>query len=150
MKNEGESELCDAPLSSSANEGSFVAQWRHVFKIIGSIPFAFLGVGMYRAWLATFFRYEAFPTIGFADYAVFEGAIAVVSFALAFSARRIVPLWSNRTATRISDVVAAFEHIFGEEFGRILDALAFLDPVVRGGHLAAGEGSRSAAHAELL
>lgn len=99
MKNEGESELCDAPLSSSANEGSFVAQWRHVFKIIGSIPFAFLGVGMYRAWLATFFRYEAFPTIGFADYAVFEGAIAVVSFALAFSARRIVPLWSNRTAT---------------------------------------------------
>ena len=84
--------------------GGLFARWRNVFGIIGSIPFVFLGVGIYRAWLATFFRYEAFPTIGFADYAVFEGAIAVVSFALAFSARRIVPLWSNRTASAATAV----------------------------------------------
>lgn len=90
----------DAPHDDSRErEGGLLSQWRTMLKIVGSIPFAFLGVGIYRAWLATFFRYEAFPTIGFADYAVFEGAIAVVSFALAFSARRVVPLWSNRTAS---------------------------------------------------
>lgn len=90
----------DSPHGGSTESGSgFFMRWRTMFGIVGSIPFAFLGVGIYRAWLATFFRYEVFPTIGFADYAMFEGAIAAVSFALAFTAKRVVPLWSNRAAS---------------------------------------------------
>ena len=57
----------------------FVGRWRDVLMRIGTLPVSFLGVGLYRAWLSTFFRYEAFPTVGFFDYALFEGAIGVAS-----------------------------------------------------------------------
>lgn len=60
----------------------FVARWKDMFIRMGAMPVSFLGVGLYRAWLATFFRYEAFPTIDFFDYALFEGAIGVASFAV--------------------------------------------------------------------
>lgn len=72
--------------------------WKNVFTRIGTMPVAFLGIGLYRAWLATFFRYDAFPTVDFFDYALFEGAIGVASFAVVFLARRVTPLWSNRVA----------------------------------------------------
>lgn len=65
---------------------------------VAAIPFVFFGVGFYRAWLATFFRYDAFPTISVFDYFLFEGAIGIVSLALAFAARRVTPLWANRKA----------------------------------------------------
>ena len=73
-------------------------RWKDMLIRIGSMPVAFLGIGLYRAWLATFFRYGAFPTIDFFDYALFEGAIGVASFAVVFLARRVTPLWSNRVA----------------------------------------------------
>lgn len=77
---------------------------RDMLMHIGALPVAFLGVGLYRAWLATFFRYDAFPTIGFFDYALFEGAIGVASFAVVFLARRVTPLWSNRVAVGLTAV----------------------------------------------
>lgn len=77
---------------------------RDMLMRIGALPVAFLGVGLYRAWLATFFRYDAFPTIGFFDYALFEGAIGVASFAVVFLARRVTPLWSNRVAVGLTAV----------------------------------------------
>jgi len=67
-----------------------------MFKRLAGIPLIFFGVGIYRAWLAIFFRYDAFPTVGFADYAIFEAAIGIASFAVAFLAPRIAPLWCNR------------------------------------------------------
>ena len=69
---------------------------------VAAIPFVFFGVGLYRAWLATFFRYDAFPGISVFDYFLFEGAIGVASLALAFAARRVTPLWANRTAVLIT------------------------------------------------
>lgn len=78
----------------------FVGRWKDVLARVGMLPVAFLGVGLYRAWLSTFFRYEAFPTVEFFDYAVFEGAIGVVSLLVVAFARRIVPLWCNRVIVR--------------------------------------------------
>lgn len=82
----------------------FVGRWRDVLMRIGTLPVSFLGVGLYRAWLSTFFRYEAFPTVGFFDYALFEGAIGVASFAVVACARRLVPLWRNRKLVRLTAV----------------------------------------------
>lgn len=83
---------------------SFIERWKAVLLRVAVIPFVFFGVGLYRAWLATFFRYDAFPTISVFDYFLFEGAIGVVSLALAFAARRVTPLWANRTAMRATGV----------------------------------------------
>lgn len=71
---------------------------RAMFARVSAIPLVFLGVGIYRAWIATLFRYNAFPSLSVFDYFVFEGAIGVVSFLLAFCARRVTPLWSQRAA----------------------------------------------------
>lgn len=79
-------------------------RWKDMLMRIGAMPVAFLGIGLYRAWLATFFRYDAFPTIDFFDYALFEGAIGVASFAVVFLARRVAPLWSNRAAVCLAAV----------------------------------------------
>ena len=80
----------------------FVERWRVVLLRVAAIPFAFFGVGLYRAWLATFFRYNAFPTISVFDYFLFEGAIGVASLALALAARKVAPLWANRTAVLVT------------------------------------------------
>lgn len=80
----------------------FIERWKDVLMRISMLPVAFLGVGVYRAWLSTFFRYEAFPTIDFFDYALFEGAIGIASFAVVLLARRIVPLWCNRAVARLT------------------------------------------------
>lgn len=82
----------------------FLARWKGIFSRIGAMPVAFLGVGLYRAWLAIFFRFDAFPGMGFADYALFEGAIGVSSLAIALCACRIAPLWSNRRIIRATAV----------------------------------------------
>lgn len=82
----------------------FFDRWKDMLVRVGALPVAFLGIGLYRAWLATFFRYDAFPTIDFFDYALFEGAIGVASFAVVFLARRITPLWSNRVAVGLTAV----------------------------------------------
>lgn len=82
--------------------GAFLDRWQKVFVRLTAIPIVFLGVGIYRAWLATFFRYGVVPTITFSDYVIFEGAIGVVSLLLAFFARRVIPLWSNNRATALS------------------------------------------------
>ncbi|MEE8716895.1 MAG: LuxR C-terminal-related transcriptional regulator [Coriobacteriales bacterium] len=76
--------------------GAFVARWRDVFLRVSMMPLVFLGVGVYRAWIATFFRFGAYPGITFTDYAIFEACIGLASFACAALARRIAPLWSNR------------------------------------------------------
>ncbi|MEF9841341.1 MAG: LuxR C-terminal-related transcriptional regulator [Raoultibacter sp.] len=76
---------------------AFITRWKDVFARVTAIPVVFLGVGIYRAWLAIFFRYGTFPTVGTFDYFFFEGAIGVASLALAFSARKIAPIWSNKT-----------------------------------------------------
>ena len=68
---------------------------------VSAIPFVFFGWGSI-ARLATFFRYDAFPTISVFDYFLFEGAIGIVSLALAFAARRVTPLWANRTAVLLT------------------------------------------------
>lgn len=77
--------------------GEFITRWRAVFIRVSTIPIVFLGVGLYRAWLATFFRYGAFPGITIADYAVFETSIGIVSFIFAFSCRKLGPLWQRRS-----------------------------------------------------
>lgn len=82
----------------------FVARWKDMFIRMGAMPVSFLGVGLYRAWLATFFRYEAFPTIDFFDYALFEGAIGVASFAVVLLSRRITPLWSNNALVTLTAI----------------------------------------------
>ncbi len=78
---------------------STISHWHFVWKRLYAIPLAFFGVGTYRAWLAIFFRYNAYPGIGTFDYFIFEGAIGVVSLVLALVATRITPLWSNKKAT---------------------------------------------------
>lgn len=80
----------------------FVSRWQDVVSRLAVIPIVFFGVGVYRAWLAIFFRYDAFPTIGVFDYFFFEGSIGVASFVLAFMASRITPLWSNKTMCRMT------------------------------------------------
>ena len=85
----------------------FVERWRVVLLRVAAIPFAFFGVGLYRAWLATFFRYNAFPTISVFDYFLFEGAIGVASLALALAARKVAPLWANRTAVLVTGALLA-------------------------------------------
>ncbi len=62
---------------------------------LGSFPLSFLGIGLYRAWLATFFRYDVFPTITFNDYAIFEWAIGLTALCVFFLAKRIAPLTSR-------------------------------------------------------
>ena len=76
----------------------FLTRWRTMFARLSMVPLAFLGVGLYRAWIATFFRYGAFPGLDYPDYALFEASIGVVSFACAALARKAAPLWSNRRA----------------------------------------------------
>ena len=88
-------------MTEKAQQG-FVDRWKAVLLRVVAIPFVFFGVGFYRAWLATFFRYDAFPTISVFDYFLFEGAIGIVSLALAFAARRVTPLWANRTAVAVT------------------------------------------------
>lgn len=82
----------------------FIERWKALLMRVAAVPFVFFGVGLYRAWLATFFRYDAFPTITVFDYFLFEGAIGVVSLALAFCARRVAPLWANRRAVGATGV----------------------------------------------
>lgn len=78
----------------------FIDRWKDVFSRVTAIPVVFFGIGLYRAWLATFFRYDAFPTIEFFDYALFEAAIGITCLTLALFARKVAPLWSNRAITR--------------------------------------------------
>lgn len=82
----------------------FIDRWKGTLHRVSTIPIVFLGVGLYRAWLATFFRYGAFPTITTADYAIFEASIGVVSFILAFGARRFVSLWNNHRARMLTSL----------------------------------------------
>lgn len=82
--------------------GTFLNRWKAAALRLSAIPVAFLGVGVYRAWLATFFRFGAFPGIGLPDYAVFETSIGVVSFAAAALSRRISPMWSNRACLAVT------------------------------------------------
>ncbi len=83
---------------------SFFQRWKAMFVRVAAIPLVFMGVGVYRAWLATFFRFDAFPGIDVFDYFLFEGAIGVACLALAFAARKVVPLWSNRIIGRLTAV----------------------------------------------
>ena len=82
--------------------GAFLRRWKSAMLRLSAIPVAFLGVGIYRAWLATFFRFGAFPGIGLSDYAVFETSIGVVSLVAALLSRRISPMWSNRACLALS------------------------------------------------
>ena len=65
--------------------GDFISRWQATLRQAFSIPVAFLGVGAYRAWLATFFRFSAYPSMGFGEYAFFEVSIGVVSLLAAAS-----------------------------------------------------------------
>lgn len=81
---------------------AFLRRWFDILVRVSLAPVAFMGVGVYRAWLATFFRFGAYPGVGFAEYAVFETSIGVASLAAAFLARRIAPLWSNARCTALT------------------------------------------------
>ena len=71
---------------------------------LSAMPVAFLGVGVYRAWIATFFRFGAYPGMALEDYALFETSIGVVSLVAALLARRIVPMWENRRCLAVTGV----------------------------------------------
>ena len=73
-----------------------------MFLRLSAMPVAFLGVGVYRAWIATFFRFGAFPGVELTDYVLFETCIGVVSLVVALLARRIVPMWSNRACLAVT------------------------------------------------
>ena len=122
-------------MDQKAQQG-FIDRWKGVLARVAAIPFVFFGVGLYRAWIATFFRYDAFPTITVFDYFLFEAAIGVVSLGLAFAARRVAPLWENRRA-----VVATGASMVG---GSLLIVLACfvlpLEPLKIAGLLLAGGG----------
>lgn len=83
----------------------FIDRWKSILARVAVIPFAFMGVGIYRAWIAALFRYDAIPSIGVFDYFLFEGAIGITCFILAFSARKITPLWSNRSMNRLTVIL---------------------------------------------
>ena len=82
----------------------FFTRWHTILGRIGAMSLSFLGVGLYRAWLAIFFRYGAYPTIGVADYALFEVSIGVASLAAALCAKRLAPLWNNTRALSAAGV----------------------------------------------
>lgn len=112
-----------------------VSKGRSMAARMAAVPFVFLGVGLYRAWLALFFRFDSFPTISTSDYFLFESAIGIASFILAFAARRVCPIWSNRA------VVAAT--VAGMTMGAALVALGcfYGMPLLKGvGLLLAGAG----------
>lgn len=122
-------------MTEKAQQG-FVDRWKAVLLRVAAIPFVFFGVGFYRAWLATFFRYDAFPTISVFDYFLFEGAIGIVSLALAFAARRVTPLWANRKA-----VLATGACMVGGSALIVLACFAVPSPALKvAGLLAAGGG----------
>ena len=75
-----------------------------MFLRLSAMPVAFLGVGIYRAWLATFFRFGAYPGVTLTDYVFFETCIGVVSLVVALLARRIVPMWENRVCLAVTGV----------------------------------------------
>ena len=75
-----------------------------MFLRLSAMPVAFLGVGIYRAWLATFFRFGAYPGMTLTDYVFFETCIGVVSLVVALLARRIVPMWENRVCLAVTGV----------------------------------------------
>ncbi len=75
--------------------GERAQRWRRLMGRVTLLPVSFLGVGLYRAWLAIFFRYGAYPDMGVSDYALFEVSIGVACLACACAWRRLVPLWSN-------------------------------------------------------
>lgn len=83
----------------------FIDRWKDVFSRVTAIPIVFFGIGLYRAWLATFFRYDAFPTIEFFDYSLFEAAIGIACLSLAVFARKVAPLWANKTITNATTVL---------------------------------------------
>ncbi|MEG0844996.1 MAG: helix-turn-helix transcriptional regulator [Raoultibacter sp.] len=83
----------------------FINRWKDVFARVMAIPVVFFGIGLYRAWLAIFFRYDAFPTIEFFDYALFEAAIGIACLTLALFARKVAPLWSNRVIMNTTAVL---------------------------------------------
>ena len=72
-----------------------IRRWRQLAGRIVLLPASFLGVGLYRAWLAIFFRYGAYPGMGVSDYALFEVSIGLACLAAAAGWRRVSPLWSN-------------------------------------------------------
>ena len=61
---QGEEAAGRAPMRASASGGcvehtekqGFVDRWKTVLLRVAAIPFVFFGVGLYRAWLATFLR----------------------------------------------------------------------------------------------
>ena len=73
-----------------------------MFLRLSAMPVAFLGVGVYRGWIATFFRFGAFPGMTLTDYVFFETCIGVVSLVVALLARRIVPMWENRACLAVT------------------------------------------------
>ena len=101
-----------------------------MFLRLSAMPVAFLGVGVYRAWIATFFRFGAFPGIEFTDYVLFETCIGVVSLVVALLARRIVPMWSNRACLAVTGASMTF--------GSILLVAACFIPAAVGVPAAAG------------
>lgn len=111
------------------------------------MPVAFLGVGVYRAWIATFFRFGAFPGMGLPDYVMFETCIGVVSLVVALLARRIAPLWENRaflTVTGVSMTCGSLLLVgacfgpacLGLAAGALCGALKLVGLVLTGGGLA--------------
>jgi DNA-binding CsgD family transcriptional regulator len=94
------------PAASSASSLSrWFARWRDLLLRLSMMPLVFLGVGVYRAWIATLFRFGVYPGVMYADYALFEASIGVASFVCAALARRIAPLWCNRKALVLTIVL---------------------------------------------
>ena len=92
----------------------FAIRWLHVLERLAFVPLSFMGVGLYRAWLAIFFRYGAYPGMDVSDYALFEVSIGVVCLVAAFTHRRVSPLWSNSRML----VAAALVQMIGVAAGK--------------------------------
>ncbi len=115
----------------------FAIRWFHVLERLAFVPLSFMGVGLYRAWLAIFFRYGAYPGMGVSDYALFEVSIGVVCLAAAFAHRRVSPLWSNSRAL-LSAGVAMVVGAIGcavQAFWIPLDLIKYLGLVLAGAGL---------------
>lgn len=121
----------------------FLARWKAMFVRLSMVPLAFLGVGLYRAWIATFFRYGAYPGMTYPDYAIFEASIGVVCLACALLARRAAPLWSNRKAIVVCGLTMTLGSIG-------LVAVCFLPVMLAGAEGAGAAGLAGAAGAASL
>lgn len=95
---------------------SVLVRAREAIAYYLSIPVVFLGFGLDRAWLASLFYYEAFPTLVLSDFHVFMASVGAASV--------VGALWARRHSGLCASAFARAYALGGMAFGSALVALA--------------------------